>query len=76
METNRNIIDSLHDALAKDLLVRVKSGEATAQELAVAAKFLKDNNANLDVITAESPMANLLEALPFKPEIVGGTGGS
>lgn len=73
---NRQILDSLHDALAKDLLVRVKSGEASAQELAVAAKFLKDNNANLDVITAESPMANLLEALPFQPKVVGGKGGS
>jgi len=28
-------------------------------------KFLKDNNANLDVVTAESPLGNLLESLPF-----------
>lgn len=62
---DRDILDSLHGAVATDLLNRVKSGEATASELSVAVKFLKDNNANLDVITAESPLANLLENLPF-----------
>jgi len=31
----------------------------------VAVKFLKDNGASLDVIMAESPMANLLQDLPF-----------
>lgn len=62
---NRDILDALHGAVAHDLLNRVKSGEATASELSVAVKFLKDNNANLDVITAESPLANLLQSLPF-----------
>jgi len=45
--------------------MRVRSGEATASELSVAVKFLKDNGASLDVIMAESPMANLLQDLPF-----------
>jgi len=62
---DRDILDFLHGAVANDLLNRVKSGEATASELSVAVKFLKDNNASLDVITAESPLANLLENLPF-----------
>ena len=64
----RNILDDLHDSVATDLLNRIKSGEASASELSVAVKFLKDNNATLDVITAESPMANLLDALPFNTE--------
>ena len=64
----RNILDDLHDTVAKDLLSRIQSGEASASELSVAVKFLKDNNATLDVITAESPMANLLDALPFDTE--------
>jgi hypothetical protein len=34
--------------------------------LSVATKFLKDNGACLEVINTESPMANLLEALPFE----------
>ena len=65
MKTEKQLMESLHDAVTKDLLMRVQSGEATASELSVAVKFLKDNGASLDVITAESPMANLLENLPF-----------
>ena len=64
----KNILDQLHDSVATDLLNRIKSGEASASELSVAVKFLKDNNATLDVITAESPMANLLDSLPFDTE--------
>ncbi len=60
------ILDELHVSVAKDLLQKVKSGEATASELSVATKFLKDNGADHEVVTSESPMANLLEALPFE----------
>lgn len=63
-------MDALHDVVTQELLLRVKSGEATASELSVAVKFLKDNGASLDVITAESPMAGLLESLPFEAENV------
>lgn len=65
---DKQILDTLHDTVAKELLERIKAGEASASELSVAVKFLKDNNATLDVITAESPMGNLLEALPFDTE--------
>lgn len=37
------LLRSLHESVATDLLQRVKSGEATAQELGAAIKFLKDN---------------------------------
>jgi hypothetical protein len=37
-------LDILHEALAEDLLARVKSGEATHHELKVVADFLKQNN--------------------------------
>ena len=60
------ILEELHDSVARDLLAKVKSGEATASELSVATKFLKDNGAVHEVVTSESPMANLLEALPFE----------
>jgi len=63
--TEKKLMDTLHDAVTKELLMRVQGGEATASELSVAVKFLKDNGASLDVITAESPMANLLKDLPF-----------
>ena len=62
---DRDILELLHQKVAEELLARIKSGEATASELSVAVKFLKDNNANLDVVTAESPLGNLLESLPF-----------
>lgn len=63
--TEKQLIDSLHEAVTQELLLRVRSGEATASELSVAVKFLKDNGASLDVIMSESPMANLLQDLPF-----------
>jgi hypothetical protein len=63
---DRKILDELHESVAQDLLQKVKSGEASASELSVATKFLKDNGACLEVINTESPMANLLEALPFE----------
>ena len=61
----KDLLESLHEAVAIDLLRRVQAGEATASELSVAVKFLKDNGANLDVMTKDSPTANLLENLPF-----------
>jgi len=65
---DRKTIDTLHEVVTQELLLRVRSGEATASELSVAVKFLKDNGASLDVIMAESPMANLLNDLPFDIE--------
>ena len=66
MKTKKELMDVLHEAVTKELLMRVQSGEASASELSVAVKFLKDNGASLDVITAESPMAGLLDSLPFE----------
>jgi len=63
--TEKQQMDTLHEAVTQQLLLRVRSGEATASELSVAVKFLKDNGASLDVIMADSPMANLLNDLPF-----------
>ena len=64
--TQKQQMDILHEAVTQELLLRVRSGEATASELSVAVKFLKDNGASLDVIMAESPMENLLKDLPFE----------
>ena len=63
--TEKQQMDTLHEAVTQELLLRVRSGEATASELSVAVKFLKDNGASLDAIMAESPIANLLNDLPF-----------
>jgi hypothetical protein len=36
-------LDALHGAVAQALLTRIEKGEATAADIAAAAKFLKDN---------------------------------
>ena len=59
-------LEHLHAVVTEQLLIRVSSGEATSAELSVAVKFLKDNGASTDIITAESPMASLLQGLPFE----------
>ena len=53
-------LSSLHGALADDLLRRVRSGEATAAELAVAVKFLKDNHIDCEP-SANKQMQSLLD---------------
>ncbi len=65
MTADRKTIDKLHEEVTQQLLLRVRSGEATASELSVAVKFLKDNGASLDVIMSDNPMASLLNELPF-----------
>ena len=42
-KASNDLLEMLHNAVAKDLLDKVESGEATAQELSAAIKFLKDN---------------------------------
>ena len=65
MTADRKTIDKLHEEVTQQLLLRVRSGEATASELSVAVKFLKDNGASLDVIMSDNPIASLLKELPF-----------
>ncbi len=66
--TNRassETFDALHEALASDLLARIKAGTATAADLNVARAFLKDNG--IDAIpTPGSPLDSLVSTLPFQ----------
>ena len=43
MSELNNLFSQLHEELVKDLLMRVRSGQATAAELNVARQMLKDN---------------------------------
>jgi|TARA_R100000951_G_scaffold99477_2_gene89858 hypothetical protein len=61
--TNKTLAD-LHEGIAQELLSRVRSGEATAAELSVATKFLKDNGIEA-VAAQDSPLANLAASLPM-----------
>ncbi len=57
-------LESLHGALAKTLANKIKSGEATAADMAVARQFLRDNG--IDSIPRKgSPLGDLAASLPF-----------
>lgn len=58
------ILNELHEAVASDLLFKIKSGEAKAADLSVAAKFLKDNGIEA-IPTNNSTLVQLLEEMPF-----------
>lgn len=57
------ILEQLHESIAKDLLNRVLSGEATPAELNTARQFLKDNGIEA-VPTPENPLGELAASLP------------
>lgn len=57
------LLAQLHDAVARDLLSKVLSGEATAQDLSAAIRFLKDNKIEAQ-IEAGDKLHTLYEALP------------
>tara|TARA_R100000808_G_C2149103_1_gene157423 strand:+ start:728 stop:943 length:216 start_codon:yes stop_codon:yes gene_type:complete len=63
MSAKEETLGELHEALANELLRKIKTGEATASELSVAVKFLKDNGIEAEFIQ-DSPIANLLSSLP------------
>jgi hypothetical protein len=63
-KASEEALDALHGALAKTLAERIKSGEATAADMAVARQFLKDNG--IDAIPKQSkPLKDLAASLPF-----------
>ena len=63
-DKTKGILEELHLQIAEDLLERVQSGEATASEISIAVKFLKDNNVTVEIEESE-PMINLAKTLPF-----------
>lgn len=57
-------LNALHEAVAEELLQRVRSGEAKPADLSVAVKFLKDNGIEA-IPTDGSLLKALFEDLPF-----------
>ena len=63
MAAHEELLGLLHEAVASDLLRRVKSGEATASEMSVVVKFLKDNG--IEALATESnSLGNLAKEMP------------
>ena len=58
LKANEDLMNSLHQMVALDLIKRLSSGEATVQELSAAIKYLKDNNVTAD-ITFSKPLQRL-----------------
>lgn len=58
-------LQELHKQVAAELLRRIKSGEASAQDLGVAARFLKDNGIQ-SIPEANPAMLEIAEQMPFK----------
>ncbi len=63
MDRSLKLLETLHECLAKELLGKIKSGEAKAGDLNVARQFLKDNG--IECIPVENnPMEDLMNNLP------------
>ena len=63
MDKSLEVLNTLHLCLAKELLGKIKSGEAKAGDLNVARQFLKDNG--IECIPVENnPMEDLMNNLP------------
>lgn len=58
------LLEEMHLEVAKGLLLRIRSGEATAADFNVARQLLKDNNIT-SIPKPGTPMNNLVHALPF-----------
>lgn len=76
MSDLKKVLDTLHSALADELLARVRSGEATASDLSVVRQFLKDNGID-SVPPPGSPLDKLSKAanLPFTETVDEDTAG-
>lgn len=69
LKADEDLLNTLHQLVAKSLIERVQDIDCTPQELAQAIKFLKDNEITAD-ITTSSVLPSLVSAvevgsLPF-----------
>ena len=60
-------LNTLFDAVADELLTKIKTGEAKPADLAVAVKFLKDNNISCLPVDG-NPLSELMKNMPFSEE--------
>jgi hypothetical protein len=49
LKANEDLLNGLHQMVAMDLINRIKTGEASIQEINAAIKFLKDNDVTADI---------------------------
>ncbi|WP_316172962.1 hypothetical protein [Bradyrhizobium sp. SZCCHNRI2049] len=58
------LLGQLHLAVAKELLAKVQSGEATPAEINAAIKFLQNNNIEVDTVPEGTELDKLAKSLP------------
>lgn len=69
MASRRATVDTIHTALSNSLVTIASSPEMLTPAMVTAiAGFLRDNGAKLGVVTAKSPLGNLLENVPFETD--------
>tara|TARA_R100001594_G_C3981488_1_gene250198 strand:- start:409 stop:633 length:225 start_codon:yes stop_codon:yes gene_type:complete len=61
-------LKQLHNEVAKELLLRIKSGDAKPADLAVAVKFLKDNEITALPVN-DNPLQQLMTNMPFPTQM-------
>lgn len=67
---SEELLGQLHDAVAKTLLAKVTSGEASPAEINAAIKFLQNNGIEA-VVEEGDTMDKLVHALPtFDDEVI------
>lgn len=57
-------LHELHALIARELVKKIKTGEATAADFNVARAFLKDNNVEQAALPG-TPIRSLADSLPF-----------
>ena len=65
METNK--LSTLYEAVADELLAKIESGEAKPADLAVAVRFIKDNDITALPVN-DNALQQLMESMPFPSE--------
>lgn len=60
---SEDILGRLHDTVAKTLLAKIESGEATPAEINAAIKFLQNNGIEAK-LTDDNALGKLAAALP------------
>lgn len=68
LKANEDLMNTLHQLVAKSLIERVQDIECTPQELSAAIKFLKDNEVVAD-ITQNKPLQQLAGTVTEIPEL-------
>lgn len=65
---SEDVLGELHELIAKDLIAKIKSGEATSADINAAIKFLKDNDISC-IVSQSDDMKELVDSLPIYDEM-------